>query len=93
MGEIFLPVFHSFENGNVFTGSAGLFRYKITPQIVMKTQKEVDFEASSMKAEVWHGLFCYDKSEIEGECVFPLSRGGYDELRAWIDEQFAKDSE
>lgn len=85
MAEVFLPVFHSFENGNVFTGSLGLFRYKITPQITMKTPKEVDFENSSIKAEFWHGLLCYDKSEIEGASEFPMSRDGYDALRSWIE--------
>lgn len=87
MAELFLPVLHSFENGNVFTGSLGLFRYKITPQITMKTQKEVDLDASSIKAEVWQGLLCYDKSEIAAERVFPMSREGYVAMRSWLEAQ------
>ena len=37
MEKVFLPVLHSFENNNVFTGSLGELRYKVTPIIVMMT--------------------------------------------------------
>ncbi len=87
MQELFLPVLHSFENGNVFTGSLGLLRFRITPQITMKTPKEVDLEASSMRAEYWHGLYCYEKSQMEGEAVFPLSEEGRARLRSWLEQQ------
>ncbi len=87
MEELFLPVLHSFENNNIFTGSLGLLRFKITPQITMKTPKEVDFEASSIRAEFWHGLCCYEKSQIEGETVFPLSEEGRAQLRSWLEAQ------
>lgn len=87
MEELFLPVLHSFENNNVFTGSLGLLRFKITPQITMKTPKEVDFEASSIRAEYWHGLCCYEKSQIEAEAVFPLSEEGRAQLRSWLEQQ------
>ena len=86
MSEIFLPVLHSFENNNVFTGSCGLLRFKVTPSIEMKTPKEVDMEASSMKCEYWHGLFCYEKSNMEGERVFPLSEEGKADMLAWLTE-------
>ena len=33
MEELFLPVLHSFENNNVFTGSYGALRFKVTPAI------------------------------------------------------------
>ena len=84
MEDLFLPTLHTFENNNVFTGSYGLLRFKITPSITMKTPKEVDMEASSMKAEYWHGLFCYEKSEIEEEKVFPLSPEGRMEMYRWL---------
>ena len=76
MEELFLPTLHTFENDNVFTGSYGALRFKITPQIVNLSPNEVDFEKTTMKAEYWHGPFCYEKSEIEGEEVFPLSDAG-----------------
>ena len=84
MENLFIPTLHTFENNNVFTGSWGLLRFKITPSITMKTPKEVDMEASSMKAEYWHGLFCYEKSEIEEERVFPLSPEGRLEMQQWL---------
>ena len=84
MEDLFIPTLHTFENNNVFTGSWGLLRFKITPAITMKTPKEVDMEASSMKAEYWHGLLCYEKSEIEAERVFPLSDAGREDLYNWL---------
>ena len=62
MEPLFLPVLHSFENNNIFTGSYGRLRFRVTPNIVMLTQKEVNFDESSMKCECWHGEYCYEKS-------------------------------
>ena len=84
MQELFLPVLHSFENNNIFTGSFGALRFRIVPAITMKTPKEVDFDASSMTAEVWHGAFCYKKSTIEDTKTFPLSPEGREEMRVWL---------
>lgn len=84
--DLFLPTLHTFENNNIFTGSWGNLRYKVTPEIVMATPKEVNLEESSMKAEYWHGPFCYEKSEIEGEQVFPMSPEGREAMRQWFIE-------
>ena len=84
--EVYLPVLHHFENGNVFTGSLGLLRYKITPNVVMKNAKEVDLGASSIRAEYWHGQLCYAKSDIEGEATFPMSPEGREAMRLWLTE-------
>ena len=81
--ELFLPTLHTFKNNNVFTGSWGNLRYKITPSIVMATPKEVDTEQSAIKAEYWHGIFCYEKSEIEEEQIFPMSEKGWSDMRRW----------
>ncbi len=83
---LFLPVLHSFENNNIFSGSFGRMRFRVTPDITMKTPKEVDNDQSSMKAEVWHGEYCYEKSEIEDTRVFPLSPEGLEQMRAWLTE-------
>ena len=82
--DLFVPTLHTFENNNIFTGSWGNLRYKITPAIVMATPKEVDLEQSSMKVEYWHGLFCYEKSEIEEDRVFPMSQEGRQEMIDWL---------
>ena len=83
MDELYLPTLHTFAMNNVFTGSAGNFRFKIVPKI-RKNGKEVDFENSSIFAQFWHGPFCYEKSTIEGENTFPLSPEGREDLRKWL---------
>ena len=86
MAELFIPTLHTFAMKNIFTGSAGNFRFKITPNIQMKTPKEVDFESSAMLAEYWHGLYCYEKSTIEGQKSFPLTDAGRSDMLAWLKE-------
>ncbi len=86
MEPLFLPVLHSFENNNIFTGSFGALRFRVTPSITMKTPKEVDMEASSMKCELWHGEYCYEKSQMEAEKTFPLSEQGRQDMQAWLEE-------
>ena len=84
MDDIFLPTLHTFAMNNIFTGSCGLFRFRAVPTVVMATQKEVDYEKSSIHAEFWHGLFCYEKSTMEGERTFPMSEEGREELHSWL---------
>ena len=84
MEELYIPTLHSFAMNNIFTGSCGEFRFKIKPDIRMKTPKEVDFENSTVLAEYWHGLFCYEKSTIEGQEVFPLTENGRAEMLTWL---------
>ena len=86
MKEVFVPTLHTFAMNNSFTGSCGNFRFKAVPTVVMKTPKEVDMEASSITAEYWHGLFCYEKSEMEGKEIFPMSEEGRMALKAWLEE-------
>ncbi len=85
MNDIFIPTLHTFAMGNEFTGSCGLFRFRIVPKVVMRTQKEVDMEASSIHAEFWHGLFCYEKSRMEGEQTFPMSEEGRTAMKQWLE--------
>ena len=84
--EVFLPVLHWFDAKNSFTGSCGGFRYMIKPNVVMATAKEVDFAASSLHAEFWHGPFCYEKCEIEGAADFPMSEEGRLAMQGWLEE-------
>ena len=85
MAEIFLPTLHTFAMKNTFTGSSGLFRFRAKPYVFMKTAKEVDFEASTITAEYWHGIFCYEKSQMEDERTFPLTEEGRAEMKAWLE--------
>ena len=87
MNEIFLPTLHTFENGNVFTGSYGLLRFRAKPNVTMLNPKEVDMENSSITVEYWHGLFCYEKGEMEGEKTFPMSEEGREAMRDFLWER------
>ena len=86
MAEIYLPTLHWFAMGNLFTGSSGMLRFRAKPNVVMATAKEVDFEASSIYVEFWHGLYCYEKSEMEGAREFPMHEDGLQQLKTWLQE-------
>ena len=86
MQEIFLPTLHWFAMKNPFTGSSGAFRFRAVPNVVMATPKEVDFEQSSIKCEFWHGPFCYEKSEMEGNMEFPMTEEGRVQMLCWLTE-------
>ena len=84
MEKIFLPTLHTFAMDNIFTGSYGTFRFRAVPKVVKLNAKEVDMENSSIEAVFWHGPFCYEKSEIEGTNVFPMSEEGREAMRNWL---------
>ena len=84
--KIFLPTLHWFAMKNPFSGSCGELRFMIKPKVEMATAKEVDFESSSIHAELWHGQFCYEKSEMEKSADFPMTEEGRLALKAWLEE-------
>ena len=84
MAEIFVPTLHTFAMKNTFTGSCGMLRFRAEPKVTMKTPKEVDFENSSIFVEYWHGPYCYEKSEMEGEATFPMSEEGREAMITWL---------
>jgi len=85
MTDLFIPTLHTFAMNNIFTGSWQAFRFRAVPNVIMKTAKEVDMEASSIKVEFWHGPFCYEKSEMEGSAEFPMSEEGRLAMKAWLE--------
>lgn len=85
MDDLFIPTLHTFAMDNIFTGSCGNFRFRIVPNVVKATPKEVDFEQSSIQAQYWHGSFCYEKSEMEGEEIFPMSEDGRLDMKRWLE--------
>ena len=87
MAELFIPTLHTFAMNNIFTGSCGSFRFRAKPQVEMATAKEVDFEKSSIFVEFWHGPFCYEKSEMEGESTFPMSEEGRLAMKKWLEDR------
>ena len=84
MPELFLPTLHTFAMNNIFTGSLGLLRFRAKPNVVMATAKEVDFEQSSIFVEYWHGLYCYEKSQMEGQETFPMTEEGRQAMLQWL---------
>jgi hypothetical protein len=87
MAEMYLPNLHSFAMDNIFTGSLGNFRFRIVPQVVKpKGSKEIIFEESSMVAQFWHGVLCYEMSTVEAEKTFPLTEEGRLEMKQWLQE-------
>lgn len=86
MERLFIPTLHTFAMNNIFTGSCGLFRFRAEPHIIMATPKEVDFAQSSIKVEYWHGLYCYEKSTMEEEKVFPLTPEGREDMIRWLED-------
>ena len=87
MAEIFIPTLHTFAMNNIFTGSCGMFRFRAAPKVVMVTAKEVDFAQSTIHVEYWHGLFCYEKSQMEGEETFPMTEEGRAAMIAWLESK------
>lgn len=85
MEELFIPTLHTFAMKNLFTGSYGSLRFRIKPDVVMATPKEVDFDQSTMFVEYWHGLYCYEKSEMEGSATFPLTEKGRAEMIRFLE--------
>lgn len=86
MAELFIPTLHTFAMENIFTGSCGLFRFRAEPKIV-KIGKEIDSQNSSIEVEFWHGLYCYEKSQMEGSASFPLTEEGRLAMKAWLEEK------
>ena len=87
MAELFLPTLHTVAMNNACTGSCGLCRFRAVPNVVMATPKEVDFGQSSIHAEYWHGLYCYEKSQMEGEETFPMSEEGRQQMLTWLESK------
>ena len=87
MEELFIPTLHTFAMKNLFTGSYGMLRFRVVPNVVMATPKEVDFDQSSMFVEYWHGLYCYEKGQMEGSETFPMSEEGRSDMIRWLESK------
>ena len=87
MEELFIPTLHTFAMKNLITGSYGQLPFRIKPDVVMATPKEVDFSQSTIFVEYWHGLYCYEKSEMEGSETFPMSEEGREEMIRWLESK------
>ena len=75
MPGLYVPNYMSFHNDNVFLGSYGKLRFKLTPNV----PEEV------IRAEYWFGPLCYDLSQMDGEQTFSLTHEGIEEMKAWLE--------
>ncbi|HEX3017428.1 MAG TPA: hypothetical protein VHP31_06195 [Caproicibacter sp.] len=76
-----IPELLYFQNGGTFTGSVsntGIkeFRYKLSPN------------EEKIKAEVWYGPFCYEKSEILDQSEFSMDEEGRSQMLDWLKEKY-----
>ena len=86
MSGLYIPTLHTFAMENTFTGSYGALRFRIVPEVVkLEGSKEIDFTKSTIVAEFWHGPFCYEKSEMEGREVFPMTEEGRAAMQKWLE--------
>ncbi len=80
-GRGLIPELLYFQNGGKYTGSVNNpgqreFRYKIGPA------------EGQIRAEVWYGPFCYEKSKIEEEGRFPMDEAGRGALLDWLGSRY-----
>ncbi|MCM1328947.1 MAG: hypothetical protein NC253_05840 [Ruminococcus sp.] len=75
-----IPEFEYFEMGGKYSGcKRGAqqqdFNFRLTP-------------GEKILAQVWYGVYCFDKSELVSESEFDKSRDGYRAACDWVEEQF-----
>ncbi len=71
-----IPGLYYFQSKNIYTGSKNkTFNFKIIP-------------GDTLKVQLWHGMLCSEKSEIETEQEFPLDHDGYIAMIKWLEEVF-----
>lgn len=76
-----IPQLLFFQNGALYTGSvnqegAKEFRYKLSPS------------EGKLKAEVWYGPYCYEKSEILDQAEFSMDQQGRSDALDWLGEKY-----
>lgn len=78
-----IPKYFVFSQKGIFTGSASErdFNYKIVPNCPKEGDK-------TLRAYIWSGDNCIDKSENVDMKEFPLSEEGHDEMLKWLEEQY-----
>lgn len=78
-----IPKYFVFGEKGIYSGSAAErdFNYKIVPVCPKEGER-------LLKAFIWSGENCIDKSENVTEKAFPLSEEGHGEMLRWLEEQY-----
>lgn len=76
-----IPQLLYFQNGALYTGSVANeggkeFRYRLAPA------------EGKIRAEVWYGPYCYEKSEILGQAEFAMDQQGRSDALDWLKEKY-----
>lgn len=84
-----IPELLYFQNGGTFTGSVSNtgekeFRYKLSPDKKASDEQNEQEPEKAIKAEVWYGPFCYEKSTVENESAFSMDEQGRSEAIDWL---------
>ena len=79
--EGLIPTLLYFQNGSIYTGSVTAegqkeFRYKISPA------------EDKIKAEVWYGPYCYEKSEISDQIEHSMDAEGREKMIDWLKDKY-----
>lgn len=70
-----LPRLDYFEAGNGYSGNWEGFNYRIFN------------EKENLRAIVWYGPNCSDKSEVAAEQSFSIDQEGLERIHQWLEEQ------
>lgn len=75
-----IPEFEYFEMGGKYSGckrgmSRDDFNFRFDPK-------------EKLKAQIWYGLKCFDKSELVSEAEFDITKEGCRAACDWVEEQF-----
>lgn len=86
-----IPELLYFKNRNDFTGSVNNpgrreFRYRLSPAA---EKPENGTEKLLIRAEVWFGPFCYEKSKMEASADFPMDESGRNAAVDWVAGEYA----
>ncbi len=73
---IVLPGYEYFEARNIYSGSKGVFNFKIVP------------DGDTMRATIWYGPLCLEKSEAMQEQDFPIDKDGFEAMGRWLDSAY-----
>lgn len=82
----YLPNLYTFQNGNAFIGSFQGLRFRVKPGKTGEGEEEREI----LSALVWHGEYCLERSEVQGEAEFPLTEEGREELLDWLEAEFQR---
>ena len=75
-----IPEFEYFNMGGKYSGckrgtKQDDFNFRFTP-------------GEKLLAQIWYGIYCFDKSELACEAEFDMTADGYHAACGWTEEQF-----